>query len=453
MANDVLISDNGEAAYMPGIAAVVTTNGGAKSAPKPTVPPVSDEKSMRDGKLVPWGDNNQFPQTVLKECRKNTIIGSALDQKARIAYEAGLAYGTRDVVNGEIVRTEILDDRVEAFRRRSKLNRYLIKGYRDFYWFYNVFPELITNLGKTEIISIKAQPASYCRWGKPSEKAPVDRCFISADWENENTDGSGDYTTKPIKAIDIYDAINSIKNATNDFKFIYPVSYPTEDESFYSLVDWNSVRESGWLAVMQAIPEFKKNLFENQLNIKFHIQISNHYWEKMYPGFWNKKQNERDVIMAKVLKSMEDKLKGTANSGGSIMSIYEISPAGDKEFPGWKITPIDDKIKSDVYIGDSNEASSHLLFALGLDPTLIGSQPGSKLGAGSGSDKRVAFNIYSDLILAHQELVLEPLNFIAEFNGWKTADGKQIEFWMRNLRNKEEPASNNAMTEAQQQAS
>ncbi len=45
------------------------------------------ENAYRDGKLVMWGQNNQFPQEVLKDARKNTIIGTIIDQKARIAFE------------------------------------------------------------------------------------------------------------------------------------------------------------------------------------------------------------------------------------------------------------------------------------------------------------------------------------------------------------------------------
>jgi len=64
---------------------------------------------------------------------------------------------------------------------------------------------------------------------------------------------------------------------------------------------------------------------------------------------------------------------------------------------------------------------------LDLDPTLVGDSPGKNMGSGSGSDKRVAFNAKVALLNPHRELLLEPLYFIAEYNGWK-AKYPRLEF-------------------------
>ena len=440
MNDKVVVNSTATVAFSKASASVYSMN----SKSKPTEVKVPDDKSGKEGKIIPWGEDNMFPQTVLKECRKNTIIGPTLDKQARIAFEAGLAYGIKEKIDDEIVFTEVVDERVELFMRRSKINRYLVAAYRDFYWFYNAFPELVLSADKKQILSVKEQKAAYCRWAPQNSSGVVDKCYISADWEDSGTEAKG---AKPVDVIDIYDLPEALKDRTA-YKFIYPISYPTEDETFYSLVDWNGLRESGWLEVAQAIPEFKKNLFKNQLNIKYHIEVSSHWWNWKYEGFDNFDAKKKSKLMTAEVTAFEKKMKGNDKSGNSIMTTFYSDPNFAKEYPGWRINAIDDKVKSGAYIDDSNEASSHLLFALGMDPAIIGSQPGSKLGAGSGSDKRVAFNIYSDLIKAHQELILEPLNFIAEYNDWRV-DGQLISFWQRNLKNKEEPASNNAMTEQQ----
>ena len=43
-----------------------------------------------------------------------------------------------------------------------------------------------------------------------------------------------------------------------------------------------------------------------------------------------------------------------------------------KEYPGWKINVIDNKLKDDAYLPDSQAANSEILFAIGVDPSLIG---------------------------------------------------------------------------------
>jgi len=68
---------------------------------------------------------------------------------------------------------------------------------------------------------------------------------------------------------------------------------------------------------------------------------------------------------------------------------------------------------------DSQAANSEILFALGVDPCLIGAGiPGGKLGAGSGADKREAFWMLNAEMGVYRQISLEPLYFIRDFNGW-----------------------------------
>lgn len=410
-----------------------------------------DDKFTLQNEIIYWGVDNLFPQNILKECKKNTIIGTTLDKQARIAYEAGLAYGFKKVVNGEEVRERVIDPVVEAFLRRSLIHRYLIQSFREFYWFYNNFPELVLTADRSQIYSIKAQKAAHCRHGKQNKSGIVETCYISAEWElSPSLDG--EYVEK-VPEIDIYRGPDFVREGSA-FKYIYPISYPSEDETFYSLTDWNSLRVSGWLEVVQAIPQFKKALFENQITIKHIIEVSTWWWNWKYQGFDNFDAKKKKALMDQELERFEKFMRGKENAGNSLMVTNYSDPDFQKEYSGWKISPVDNKIKDGIYIEDSNEGSSHLLYALGIDPAIIGSQPGSKLGAGSGSDKRVAFNIYADLLKAHQDLQLEPFYFIAEYNGWP-----QYDWWFQDFKAFDKQPSKSPLketdpkTEPNQQAS
>ena len=86
------------------------------------------------------------------------------------------------------------------------------------------------------------------------------------------------------------------------------------------------------------------------------------------------------------------------------------------------ISWIDDKLKDGSQLPEAEAANSEVLFALGVDPSLIGAGiPGGKLGAGSGSDKREAFTILSALFKTNRETTLEVYDFIAQYNGWDTS--------------------------------
>lgn len=420
-----------------------------KKAHKPVKVP--DLKGNINSQIVQWGIDNIFPQRVLKEIRKNSIIGPTLQKKAEIAYDE-IIYGfDEDDGAGNVKFRRVIDPKVEGFFKRSHIHRYSLEALRNFYFFYFATPRLIFTADKSEVYSISCYKTAHFRFAKPNESGLISHGYVCSDWDTI-LDVNSPYVER-ISLVDIY-ADPEMYRETSDYKVIYPLAYPTEDEIHYPLVDWNAARESGWLDVAQSIPKFKKALMKNQITLKNLIQVPSWWWEWKYPGFSNMTHQERLDIQNLEVDRFEKFFKGDDNAGNSMMVTFISDPAHQKEYQGWKVDAVDNKIKDGLYIEDSNEASSHLLYSLGMDPAIIGSQPGSKLGAGSGSDKRVAFNIYVDTIRAHQHILLEPLSWIATYNKWP-----EYKFKFRNSLNAsssaaaELPPSKNPMNEPQQQAS
>jgi hypothetical protein len=408
-------------------------------------------KSNESTEIVMWGTDNLFPQRVLKEIRKNTIIGPTLKKQAEIAYDE-IIYGfNEDDGNGNVKFRRVIDPKVEAFFKRSHIHRYYIEALRNFYYFYFAVPKLIFTADRSEVYSLSCYKTAHFRFEKPNKSGQIPNGYVCADWESVMSVQS-DYVEK-LPLIDIYADPESYR-AGNDFKLIYPLAYPTEDEIHYPLVDWNAARESGWLDVAQSIPKFKKALMKNQISLKNLIQVPSWWWEWKYPGFSKMDQKERLAVQNLEIDRFELFFKGDDAAGNSMMVTYISDPAHQKEYQGWKIEAVDNKIKDGLYIEDSNEASSHLLYSLGMDPAIVGAQPGSKLGGGSGSDKRVAFNIYLDTIRSHQDILLEPLSWIGNFNKWPSYCYKS-----RNSLNASSsaaadlPPSKNPMAEPVQQSS
>ncbi len=412
----IVINDSATVAYSAKLSAAVSIS---SKKQQPTTPLVSQSTTPNNGLLAYWGENNLFPQDVIKEVSKNTIIGSTLDWKARALYAGGLVYGESNYDDdGKDLFFPKNDPGIYAFLKSSNTRRFLIESCTDFYWFYNTFPELITSKDRKKIVAVSSQEASYCRWGLQSEKsAQIDYCYIKANWEEGYSTDPKYVTIVPV--IDPYiNRVEALRERKDGFKYIYPVSYPTPGKTFYQLAHWNSLRESKWLDVAQSIPAFKKALFKNQISLKYLIEVSTWWWNWKYSGFDTFPSKQKSELMTKELEKFEKFMSGAESAGNSLMVTFHSNPEFQKEYPGWKITPIDNKIKDGIYIEDSQEASSHLLYALGVDPTLVGNGPGKLMGAGSGSDKRVAFNVYISLCQIHQDLILEPLEFIADYNGW-----------------------------------
>ncbi|OUJ68665.1 hypothetical protein [Hymenobacter crusticola] len=414
--------------YLPRTGAFVRLNGAlsaaAGSAPTapskvegaPSTTPV--EKGV-SGEIALWGDANDFPQQVIKAINANTILPAVLEWKVRAVYGGGVVYGRvtgYDKDGNEQFKRERIPE-VEAFFRRSNIPRYAFESLQNIIVFNNGFPEIITSRDRSLITSLSTPDTAFYRYSVPTLKSPVPQWgYISANWP-EAKPGDG-YTTQ-VPVLDPYlDAVERLREDTRGYKFIYPLSIPSPGQALYQLAAWNSIRKSGWLDVAQAIPEFKAALFKNQLTIKYLIEADIRYWQWKYPDWDSKLEEQREAIIDEELTAFEDKMAGTQGTGKAILTVTIPDPQNGQPISVFKVTPIDDKIKSGLHIEDSQEASSHIYTALSVDPTLVGISPGKGMGAGSGSDKRVAFNTFISTHRFHQDLVLEPLYLVRDYNGW-----------------------------------
>jgi len=87
------------------------------------------------------------------------------------------------------------------------------------------------------------------------------------------------------------------------------------------------------------------------------------------------------------------------------------------------IEPIETKVKNDHWVPSSEKADAQIVQALGIHPSQMGLQPqGGKMGAGSGSDQRESYNTGISLNTIEQDLILEPLNWIATYNAQTDPD-------------------------------
>ncbi|OFY87843.1 MAG: hypothetical protein A3F72_02940 [Bacteroidetes bacterium RIFCSPLOWO2_12_FULL_35_15] len=424
---EVLFSEDYRFSYMPGVSASISTD-----VINTTRPSSSINKLAAKNEILFWGEDNDFPQLVIADVRKNTELGMLLEKQAGLLYAGGLIWGTPDPEDdSKLVPVDKANNvEIKAWLKHSNINRYLQESATDVYWFYNVFPEIVLNIGGTEILQICSQAAEECRWGVQNSKSGmIDNCYINAQWPDGK---ANDPFTKKLPVLDAYyNPAQQLKENLKGTNYIYPLNYAQPGNKFYQLASWNSLRESGWLAVAEAIPKFKKALLANQMTIKYHIRISNMYWEKKFDGWAKMPDKDKTNIKKKEIESMQDTLMGAEKAGRSLISVvhHEFNGGnGGKEFNLIQIEAIDDKIKDGKYLEDGKDASLRTMSAIGLHPALVGTMPNNGMG-GAGSNIREAYNLHVMTNKSRQDLILEPLNnLIIEFNGWDP----EIEFRFRN---------------------
>lgn len=149
------------------------------------------------------------------------------------------------------------------------------------------------------------------------------------------------------------------------------------------------------------------------------VYISEEYFIRMYKNEWEDyKPEKKKQLRDELTKAIDDHLSGNKNAGKSIQSVVYKDGNGDW-VKGIEVTPVSNQLKDGVYLPEASAANSEIMFAMGVDPSLLGAGiPGGKMNTGSGSDKREAFTILTSLFKPKREITLEPWELLRDFNGW-----------------------------------
>lgn len=389
----------------------------------------------KQGTVIAWGKKNDWPQQVLAAVKLNGSAGSGLRFLRKAHYGNGLVL-IKEEVNDQgkkapriVPPTEVPE--INEFFQKSQMQRFWKETIADLEYFSIAFPEYILSENFQTINRVKRQKTAWCRFEEMNkENGMVEHVYVSQKFGRESVTSDSEYV-EVVPLIDSYwtpDQVKEYCKENNIKKFIRPIFYPMLDEAFYPETEWHSVVRSGWLDVANSVPALKKALFKNQMTVKYLVEIDERYFVQLYQENWRTmKSEERIKIRQDVIDTINESLVGNDNAGKAIQGM-KITGDDGKPYSAVTITAIDDKLKDGSYLPEAEAANSEVLFALGVDPTLIGAGiPGGKLGAGSGSDKRVALSILLSLFKTNRETTLEVYDFISQYNGWDNTIKPQFE--------------------------
>jgi hypothetical protein len=374
--------------------------------------------------VASWGANNDYPQKLLSELRLNGAGLAGLKVLIKTHYGSGFILA-KEVFENEkrkIVPQSISENtQINEFFKKSQMKKFFKETILDLEYWSLAFPEFILSADYKTINKVRRKQTANARFSVMNEETgAIEKAFFSSKWHLGVSMESKYVSAVPL--VDTYWSADQVKEyckANKIRKFIRPIFYPLVEESYYPKTPWHAVKDNGWLAIANSIPTFKKAIFDNQINIKYHIEVNEDYFERKYKDDWHTTTVEkRTQIRKDFVTEVDEALRSTENAGGSLMSVAYRDNTG-AVVPGLKITAIDDKYKEGSYLPEASAANSEILFAMTVDPSIIGAGiPGGKLGAGSGSDKRESFLILSALMKSNRDTTLEVFDFIKEYNNW-----------------------------------
>lgn len=429
MQDGTVIELGAEVVYAPAIHMAMQVT---KDLPPPTAAPATktDSSNSEQGKLAKWGDNNDFPITVMDEVEKNAVLSRGLYWMANAITSGGLVYGSLivDEATGKSRLQRVKDPVVEAWLRSTNIKRYIREAAHEFYKFWNPFPEMVVSNDRKTIAKLVCHETPWCRWGVQNPNGLIDKCYINAQFGKDGKLDSPETITRDV--IDpYYDAVNQVRNNAKLTSFIYPLSGTDSGRAYYPLAPWWAAVTQGWTKIANRIPVYKDALLTNGMTVKYILTVAEWWWQWKYKD-WDTKPELKAQRMKEELDAFSAKMKGEKGAGNSLLTATRIIDS--KEYKGWSVEAVDDKLKDGALLADVQESTTHILFALGLDGTLIGSLPGSGPGAGSGSDKRVAMNIFIANSKAEQDIILEPVAFAFQYNNFLDDEGLPYEVWFEN---------------------
>ncbi len=370
---------------------------------------------------MPWGGDNQMPYDILRYIEDDETLSTCQMFNAEIVYGDGLRYNT------EAASKEV-KEQVEEFLLSNDLSSYYLGVCQDLKHFAFCVSVIILNGDNTRIVRLLRKEACYCRFA-PADKNGDIPYILYANWRESSFDKekvekipllsvSAPWADLAVRMGKMPGADGNTKVSTKGHKFAIVTRIPTPDSTYYPIPYYAALFKGKWYNIKRLIGIAKESKLKNTAPIKYHIEISNKYWENLFrsEGITDRKKQQARVKKAK--QEILDFLTGVENSGKVWFSCHYKTPDG-QENHDVIINKIDTDKEGGDWASDIAEAINIICFTMRVHSNLVGSVPGKSQSNNSGSDKRELYTIAQALQKPYHDLLFTVHRIIIKFNEWE----------------------------------
>lgn len=380
-------------------------------------------KSNGDSEICNWGDDNLYPLNFENKLKRSGTAIGGLEVLTTSHFGTGFSLyrETEEGAAEDYVSVPFFKyPAISQFFRKVKIDLFyksIIEDYEKYRW---AVTEYLLSPNGQEIISIKRQPTAWCRFEVPNEKTGlIENLIINSDWESRKKEN--DVKLPLFSQMFSVEEIKEYCKQKKITRFCIASIDTLSIEKVYPSVGWHSSFKNGWMDVVLAIPEFKKFMFENQLNLKYLAHVADDYFAHKYgPDVWKEMDpKEQEAKREELVNKIDDKLSGNESAGRSLISPFFRDRNSGELIKGIQVESIKQDQSNGDFLLDASAGNSEILFPMGVDPCLLGAGiPGGKNLSGSGSDKREAYTILCSRLPAKHAVTLEIFLTIRDWNGW-----------------------------------
>lgn len=344
-------------------------------------------------RIIPYGDNNDMPGYV------DRILSKFYAGEGIIGKKVGLQWG-----DGPRLYRQAVDDSNVPYRQWTEDKK--IEAQLKATDYRGQMMRCLVDLMHLEGFWVKIYRSRASRVGLPPRIARIEHVparkvrFVYA--------GAG---VTPTEAV-VGDFPNPL---TSDFKR-YPIFNPADpfrhavSLAYYRIYSYNKdvysvprfVGAFEWIELAGTLAGILAAYNENASAISMHIESPKSYWDALEERLRQLCEKRKIPYTARMLEEAKDaamekfvsSMTGRENAG-KFMHTSQVWNEVANDFEGWKITPIDKKIKDyiEAQVAICRKAEAAATSGFGLDPALSNLILDTKLG--SGSEKLYSLKVYN----------------------------------------------------------
>lgn len=356
-------------------------------------------------KIIPYGHDNDLPGYVHRILSRFYAGEGIMGKKAGLQWGEGPRLYRPGVSDGgeRLFRQWTVDPAVtaslEAFGYADQMHRCLVDlVHLEGYW-VKITRARASRVGEPgRIAAVEHVPAAKVRFVYAGEGvAPVQAAV-------------GDFPCPTARGLKVYPLFDPRQ------PFRHPVSLAYHQVYSYGADHYSEPRFVGafeWIELAGTLAGILTAYNENASAISMHIESPQSYWDKAEERIMDYCKRTGQTYTAQMLEEFKDEamerfsesMTGRKNAG-KFMHTSQFWNVEANNFEGWKITPIDKKIKDyiEAQVAICRKAEAAATSGFGLDPALSNLILDTKLG--SGSEKLYSLKVYNATETAMTDRVL-----------------------------------------------
>lgn len=356
-------------------------------------------------KIIPYGHDNNLPGYIESILDRFYMGEGIMGKKIGLQWGSGpeLYLPVTDSGNGHPGRVWTPDSRImsalESFDFRSQMHACLVDlAHLDGFW-VKITRQRAQRVGMPgKLARVEHVPAGQVRFVYRSDDEPPTHAAV-ADFP---------FLYRPgLKVYPLFDPADPLRHAVS-LGYYRLYSY---NKQHYSTPRYLGARE--WIELAGSLAGILTAYNDNASAISMHIESPQSYWDNAEQRLKDICERRGEAYSHEMLEKYKDdameaffaSTSGKQNSG-KLLHTESVFNEMANTFEGWKVTPIDKKIKDyiDAQMAIARKSEAAATSGFGLDPALSNLILDTKLG--SGSEKLYSLKVYNATETALPDMTL-----------------------------------------------